>query len=78
MEKLKEGGWDNLEAAIGRTWEFAQTLVKNRVKTVIFPDPREKKEVSATCENRQFMERSSETIVSADGFSAARISYEGR
>ena len=43
MEKLKEGGWDNLEAAIGRTWEFAQTLVKNRVKTVIFPDPREKK-----------------------------------
>lgn len=43
MEKLKEGGWDNLEAAIGRTWEFAHTLVKNRVKTVIFPDPREKK-----------------------------------
>jgi len=43
MEKLKEGGWDNLEAAIGRTWAFAQTLVKNRVKTVIFPDPREKK-----------------------------------
>ena len=43
MEKLKEGGWDNLEAAIGRTWEFAQTLVKNRIKTVIFPDPREKK-----------------------------------
>ena len=43
MEKLKEGGWDNLEAAIGRTWEFAQTLVKNRIKTVIFPDPREKR-----------------------------------
>ncbi len=43
MEKLKEGGWDNLEAAIGRTWVFAQTLVKNRLKTVIFPDPREKK-----------------------------------
>ena len=43
MEKLKEGGWDNLEAAIGRTLEFARTLVKNRVKTVIFPDPREKK-----------------------------------
>lgn len=43
MEKLKEGGWDNLEAAIGRTLEFARTLVKKRVKTVIFPDPREKK-----------------------------------
>ncbi len=43
MEKLKEGGWDNLEAGIGRTWEFAQTLVKNRIKTVIFPDPREKR-----------------------------------
>ena len=41
METLKEGGWDNLEAAIGRTWEFAQTLVKNRVRTVIFPDSRE-------------------------------------
>lgn len=43
MEKLKEGGWDNLEAGIGRTWEFAHTLVKNRIKTVIFPDPGEKK-----------------------------------
>lgn len=42
MEKLKEGGWDNIEAAIGRTQAFARTLVKNRVKTVIFPDPREK------------------------------------
>ena len=43
MEKLREGGWDNLEAGIGQTWEFAHTLVKQRVKTVIFPDPREKK-----------------------------------
>ena len=43
MNELKEGGWDNLEAAIGRTWEFAHTLVKNRIKTVIFPDPGEKK-----------------------------------
>ena len=43
MEKLKEGGWDNIEAAIGQTQAFARTLVKNRVKTVIFPDPREKK-----------------------------------
>ena len=43
METLKKGGWDNLEAGIGRTWEFAHALVKNRIKTVIFPDPREKK-----------------------------------
>lgn len=43
MEKLREGGWDNLEAGIGQTWEFAHTLVKQRVKTVIFPDPREKR-----------------------------------
>lgn len=43
METLREGGWDNLEAGIGQTWEFAHTLVKQRVKTVIFPDPREKK-----------------------------------
>ena len=43
MEKLKEGGWDNLEAGIGRTWDFARMLVKNRVKAVIFPDPGEKK-----------------------------------
>ncbi len=43
MEELKEGGWDNLEAGIGRTWDFAQTLVKQRLKTVVFPDPTEKK-----------------------------------
>ncbi len=44
MEQLKEGGWDNLEAGIGQTWDFAQTLVKQRLKTVIFPDPSETKE----------------------------------
>ena len=43
IEKLKEEGWDNLEAGIGRTWEFAHTLVKRRIKTVIFPDSRENK-----------------------------------
>lgn len=43
MEQLREGGWDNLEAGIGHTWEFAHTLVKQRIKTVIFPDPNEKK-----------------------------------
>ncbi len=43
MEELKAGGWDNLEAGIGRTWDFAQTLVKQRLKTVIFSDPTEQK-----------------------------------
>lgn len=43
MDKLKEGGWDHLEAGIGTTWEFARTLVKQRIKTVIFPDPQEKR-----------------------------------
>ncbi len=41
MEELETGGWDNLEAGIGRTRDFAQTLVKRRLKTVIFPDPSE-------------------------------------
>ena len=44
METLRESGWDNLEAGIGRTWEFARTLVKQRIKTVIFPEPNEKRE----------------------------------
>lgn len=44
METLKEGGWDNLEAGIGRTWEFARTLVKQRIKTIIFPEPSEKRQ----------------------------------
>ena len=43
METLKESGWDHLEAGIGRTWEFARTLVKQRIKTVIFPEPNEKR-----------------------------------
>lgn len=38
IEKLKEGGWDNIEAGIGQTKVFADTLVKNRIKAVIFPD----------------------------------------
>lgn len=36
---LKDGGWDNVEAGIGQTKGFADTLVKNRIKAVIFPDP---------------------------------------
>ncbi len=41
MTRLREGGWDNLQAGIGRTRDFAQTLVKQRIKAVIFPDPSE-------------------------------------
>jgi len=39
IEQLKEGGWDHVEAGIGQTKGFADTLVKNRIKAVIFPDP---------------------------------------
>jgi len=42
IEQLKEGGWDNIEAGIGQTKEFADTLVKIRIKAVIFPDPSKK------------------------------------
>lgn len=43
IQQLKERGWDNIEAGVGRSQDFANTLVKNRIKTVIFPD-RSKKE----------------------------------
>lgn len=36
---LKEGGWDHVEAGVGQSKGFADTLVKNRIKAVIFPDP---------------------------------------
>jgi len=42
IDQLKEGGWDTIEAGIGQTKEFADTLVKNRIKAVIFPDPSKK------------------------------------
>lgn len=42
IERLKEGGWDHVEAGIGRTKGFADTLVKNRIKAVIFPDSSKK------------------------------------
>ncbi len=35
---LKEGGWDHVEAGVGQSKGFADTLVKNRIKAVIFPD----------------------------------------
>jgi len=42
IEQLKEGGWDHIEAGIGQTKGFADTLVKNRIKAVIFSDPSKK------------------------------------
>jgi len=42
IEQLKERGWDHIEAGVGRTKGFADTLVKNRIKAVIFPDPSKK------------------------------------
>lgn len=37
INDLKEGGWDNLDAGIGRTPEFAEALVEHRIRAVIFP-----------------------------------------
>ena len=42
IEKLKKDGWDHIEAGIGQTKGFADTLVKNRIKVVIFPNPSKK------------------------------------
>ncbi len=42
IEKLKKDGWDNVEGGIGQTKGFADILVKNRIKTVIFPNPSKK------------------------------------
>jgi len=38
---LKEEGWKNVSGGIGRTADFAEVLVKNRLQTVIIPDPDE-------------------------------------
>jgi len=38
IEELKEGGWDNVNAGIGRAPDFAEVLVKNRIKVVILPE----------------------------------------
>jgi hypothetical protein len=37
IEDLKEKGWDNLEAGIGATPEFAEVLVRNRILAIILP-----------------------------------------
>jgi len=38
---LKEEGWKNVSGGIGRTADFAEVLVKNRLQTVIIPGPDE-------------------------------------
>jgi len=37
IEDLKEKGWDNIEAGIGATPEFAEVLVKKRILAIILP-----------------------------------------
>jgi hypothetical protein len=39
LENLKEEGWENVSAGIGRTADFAEVLVKNRLTTIILPLP---------------------------------------
>ncbi len=39
LESLKEEGWKNVSGGIGRTSDFANVLVKNRLKTIILPLP---------------------------------------
>lgn len=37
LDRLKAEGWDNIKVGIGRTREFADTLVAHRIDTVILP-----------------------------------------
>jgi hypothetical protein len=39
IEDLRADGWDNLKAGIGRTREFAEVLVAQRMEVVIVPEP---------------------------------------
>lgn len=39
LVSLKDAGWENVSGGIGRTSEFANVLVKNRLKTIILPLP---------------------------------------
>ena len=39
IAQFREGGWENLTGGIGRTIEFAEVLVENRLKAVIVHDP---------------------------------------
>jgi hypothetical protein len=39
LESLKEEGWKNVSGGIGRTADFAEVLVKNRLKAIMLPLP---------------------------------------
>ena len=39
LESLKEEGWENVSGGIGRTADFAEVLVKNRLKAIMLPLP---------------------------------------
>ncbi len=39
LQGLKEEGWENVSGGIGRTADFAEVLVKNRLQTIILPLP---------------------------------------
>ena len=39
LEGLKAEGWENISGGIGRTADFAEVLLKNRLKTIILPLP---------------------------------------
>jgi hypothetical protein len=39
IESLRTDGWDNVKAGIGRTREFAEVLVGQRLDVVIVPEP---------------------------------------
>ncbi|RMH06374.1 MAG: hypothetical protein D6704_07445, partial [Nitrospirae bacterium] len=38
IDELKEGGWDNIEAGVGRSSAFAHVLVDNRIQAIILSD----------------------------------------
>jgi len=39
LEGLKEEGWENVSGGIGRTADFAEVLVKNRLTAIVLPLP---------------------------------------
>lgn len=39
LEQLKADGWDNMRTGIGRTKEFAEVLLSERIGVVVVPEP---------------------------------------
>lgn len=39
IEDMRNQGWDNLKAGVGRTKEFAEVLVAHRMQVIIVPEP---------------------------------------